>query len=326
MTALRGAIGIGISVVCVYLLLREVDPARVGVELARADPALVVLAVVATAVDVLLRARRWQVLLARVRQVPFGPVLRYLSVGYLVNNVLPARVGEVARSHYLGDREGFSRATAFGTVLVERVVDTAVVALLAGASVALLDVGPVLRIGAAIGVALAVALALVLALALVAHAAPGADLVRRILAARPSIRSIVARLREGLAVVAHRQTLTSAVLLSLASWAAGIVSFAAAARAVGVHLDPLQAVALTAVVSLATVIPSGPGYLGPFELAAVRVLGAFGVASETAFAAALLAHVVVLVTTSLAGAVSLVRLSVGSRGRHVPDDQGSVAS
>ena len=50
-------------------------------------------------------------------------MLGYLLVGYLANNILPARLGELVRSHYLGDREGISRASALGTVVVERVVD-----------------------------------------------------------------------------------------------------------------------------------------------------------------------------------------------------------
>ena len=61
-------------------------------------------------------------------------MLGYLLVGYLANNILPARLGELVRSHYLGDREGISRASALGTVVVERVVDTAVVVVRSGRS------------------------------------------------------------------------------------------------------------------------------------------------------------------------------------------------
>ena len=81
-------------------------------------------------------ALRWQRLLARSRAVRYPPMLGYLLVGYLANNILPARLGELVRSHYLGDREGISRASALGTVVVERVVD--LVAVVAIASVALL--------------------------------------------------------------------------------------------------------------------------------------------------------------------------------------------
>ena len=61
----------------------------------------------------------------------------YLAVGYAANNVLPARLGELVRSHYLGDREGISRTTTLGTVVVERVVDTGMVVAIASALSAL---------------------------------------------------------------------------------------------------------------------------------------------------------------------------------------------
>ena len=63
--------------------------------------------------------------------VRYPPMLEYLLVGYLANNVLPARLGELVRSHYLGDREGISRTTTLGTVVVERVVDFVVVVAIA---------------------------------------------------------------------------------------------------------------------------------------------------------------------------------------------------
>jgi hypothetical protein len=321
LTPLRGAVGLLVSGVCLFLLVREVDLARVGSALAEAQLPLVALAVAATIVDVLLRSRRWQVLLEPVRAVAFLNVVRYTLVGYLANNVLPARLGEVVRCHYLGDREGLSRATALGTVLVERIVDTAVVAALAAASVALLGLGGGVGIAVAIGLALSALLVVGLAVAVIPNTPPGTRGVRAALGRLPLGRNVIARLHEGMAVAARPRTLRDTVLLSLASWAAGIVAFGASAQAVGVVLQPLQLVAVTAVVTLATAIPSGPGYLGPFELAAVRIMGAMGIGTDAAFAAAIIAHVVVLATTSLGGAISLVQLSVGGAARRNDADE-----
>ena len=54
-------------------------------------------------------------------------MLGYTYIGYLANNVLPARLGELVRSHALGEGEGISRTTVLGTVVVERIVDTVIV-------------------------------------------------------------------------------------------------------------------------------------------------------------------------------------------------------
>jgi uncharacterized protein (TIRG00374 family) len=133
---LRAAVGAAISIVALWLVLRGVDLARTADVLAHADPRWIALAAVCVATDLAFRALRWQRLLRPVAVVRYGPMLGYLLVGYLANNILPARLGELVRSHYLGDREGISRASALGTVVVERIVD--LVAVVAIASTALL--------------------------------------------------------------------------------------------------------------------------------------------------------------------------------------------
>ena len=65
------------------------------------------------------------------RAIPYRRVLGYTYIGYLANNVLPARLGELVRSHSLGEKEGVARTTVLGTVVVERVVDTVMVVAIA---------------------------------------------------------------------------------------------------------------------------------------------------------------------------------------------------
>ena len=82
-------------------------------------------------------------------------MLAYLLVGYLANNVLPARIGELVRSHYLGDREGLSRTTTLGTVVVERVVDFVVVVAIASAAILVLSVRGIVASAVLVGIAVA---------------------------------------------------------------------------------------------------------------------------------------------------------------------------
>ena len=103
---IRGGIGIAISVVALALVVRQIDVGAVGRVLGNATPAWVLAVALFIGIDVACRTIRWQGLLAPIQPVRFVPVLGYLLVGYLANNVLPARLGELVRSHYLGDREG----------------------------------------------------------------------------------------------------------------------------------------------------------------------------------------------------------------------------
>ena len=86
------------------------------------------------------RGARWRALLAPIAVIPFRRVLGYTYQGYLANNVLPARLGELVRTHALGEGEGLSRTTVLGTVVVERIVDTVMVVAIAAVSVLVLSV------------------------------------------------------------------------------------------------------------------------------------------------------------------------------------------
>ena len=305
---LRGGLGVAISVVSLYLVIRQVDLGAVGRVLGSAAPGWVAGVTACIAIDVLCRTVRWQGLLAPIQRVRFVPVLGYLLVGYLANNVLPARLGELVRSHYLGDRENMSRATTLGTIVVERVVDTAVLVAIASAAILLLHVRGVVASAVLVGLGITGLLIVGLAAALVAHRLPYADRAVAAVERWPTVISLAGRLRGGLAVAGRPRTVAVAVGWSVVAWSATVVGFAAAGHAVGVELTWGQAALLAAGVSLATAIPAGPGYLGTFELAAVQIAAVFGVGADPAVALAVLVHAVILVLTSAGGAVALLLL------------------
>ena len=305
---LRGGLGIAISVVSLYLVVRQVDLGAVGRVLGSAEPGWVAGVTACIAIDVVCRTVRWQGLLAPIQRVRFVPVLGYLLVGYLANNVLPARLGELVRSHYLGDRENMSRATTLGTIVVERVVDTAVLVAIASAAILVLNVRGVVASAVLVGLGITGLLIVGLAAALVAHRLPYADRAVAAVERWPTVISLAGRLRGGLAVAGRPRTVAVAVGWSVVAWSATVVGFAAAGHAVGVELTWGQAALLAAGVSLATAIPAGPGYLGTFELAAVQIAAVFGVGADPAVALAVLVHAVILVLTSAGGAVALLLL------------------
>jgi uncharacterized membrane protein YbhN (UPF0104 family) len=126
------------------------------------------------------------------------------------------------------------------------------------------------------------------------------------------------RLREGLAVAGRPRTLLEALALSVVAWGATLLAFAAAGQAIGVQLTIGQASLLASGVALAAAIPSGPASLGTYELAAVRLGLAVGVAAESSLAIGILTHVLILAITSTGGAIALARLGV-ARSSLEPD-------
>ena len=116
-------IGISFSLAFLALFLLTVDLGRMIDSIAGANYVLFIPAVGLYLVSILFRTFRWQVLLRHMRRVSTRRLYPVVVVGYMANNLLPFRLGEVVRSYYLGEREHISKTSALVTILVERVLD-----------------------------------------------------------------------------------------------------------------------------------------------------------------------------------------------------------
>jgi uncharacterized protein (TIRG00374 family) len=304
----RGGFGILISVVCVFFVVRGVDLGQTASLLGTAKLPWLGLAVVGVTADLAFRALRWQRLIAPIKPVPLRRLSGYMLVGYLANNVLPARLGELVRSHYLGDREGISRSATLGTVVVERVVDTVVLVGIGAAAILILNVRGVVVSAILVGVALAGLLVVALAVALAAHRLPGAGRIAAFLGRWPRVKGIALRLRDGLRVAALPRTIAASALLSVAAWSCTVLAVLAVGQSLGIELTVGEGALLAAGTNLATAIPSGPGYLGTFEYAGQTIAAAFGLPVSRGLALAVLIHVLTLVVSSIGGVLAIVRL------------------
>jgi len=319
----RAAIGILVSLGCIYLVLRGVDLGKTADLLSGARPAWLVLALVGVAADLFFRALRWQCLIAPIKPVPLRRLSAYMLVGYLANNVLPARLGELVRSHYLGDREGISRSATLGTVVVERIVDTVVLVGIGAAAILVLNIRGVVASAVLVGVALAGMLVVALAIALAAHRLPGAERAAVFLNRWPRFVGVAMRLRDGLRVAAMPRTVAAAGLLSVAAWSCTVFAVLAVGQSLGIQLTLGEGALLAAGTNLATAVPSGPGYLGTFEYAGQSIAAAFGLAGSEGLALAVLIHALTLAVSSVGGAIALIRLGWSHRAAVSASPAGS---
>ena len=135
----------------------------------------------------------------------------------------------------------------------------------------------------------------------------------------PQIRRLATRLREGLAVAVRPRTLVEAIALTVAAWTClGRGAGWSAGRRSGSSCRSGRPASWPRASRLATAIPSGPGYLGTFELAAVTVGAAIGVSADDAFALALIVHAGILAVTTIGGGLSFLRVGLGSHRASAP--------
>jgi uncharacterized membrane protein YbhN (UPF0104 family) len=268
------------------------------------------------AVNFGVRGWRWHLIL-RSAGIPhrerdaFGLTL----VGYMGNNVLPARGGDVLKIVLLGARTTARRREVLGTVVVERVLDAGVLAVmfivLTWAGVDALPGGR--GGGAAVTaglLAVAAALALYLRLRRRGRFERFAGAIRPVAGAmRPLTRSAGIPL----------------ALISLGIWCIDTVSLLLIARSLGIELAAVGALAVVVLASLAVAIPAAPGYVGTFDAGMLLGLHAAGVKGADAVSVLLLARFLLFVPVTLAGLVTLVFGYRGSRATPREDDLVQVA-
>jgi uncharacterized membrane protein YbhN (UPF0104 family) len=303
-----------------------VDLRELGRQLLATQWGWVAFAVVAGLVGLWARARRWRWLF------PPGPeppgIVAATMIGYMANNVLPLRAGEIVRIYVMAQKlresgrmtgtQGFWLVTA--TMVVERVLDSLAIVLMLATLVLLIPVPRVVEWGA--GVLLVVDVVGISALIAIARAP---EVCRRLLlrltwrwprAARlvTSVFDTGLRGLDGIRTGSH--------LPRLALWTALVWLLPASAawamlRAVHLDLPLIAGWTVIAFVGVGISVPSAPGYVGVFHWAAALALSVFGAPASAAVAYALLYHASALVPITVVGWVFLLRehVSLGEARR-----------
>ena len=245
-------------------------------------------AVALYAIATLVRGERWRALLRAERGRPSRADAHGLNVvGYAANNVLPARAGDAVRVFLMAPRAGTSKKAVLGTLLAERLLDIAVILTL------FVVVGYGLLGEAGAGDARWILLA---TMALAGSAVAAVAMIRRherlhrLLA--PVLSSTLA-LRGG-----HGLALLATTLLIWGLEAAVWMSVGAAA---GFGMDPIEGCYIVALASVFALIPSGPGYAGTQDAAAVTGILALGGTHSQAVTYLILVRFVLAVPITIAG-------------------------
>jgi uncharacterized protein (TIRG00374 family) len=317
-------IGLGVTGLCLWLAMRGVSFEELARDMARANWwVLLAGSIPAHVLALYLRALRWRHLTNPIQSIATAPLFRATAVGFMANNLIPLRVGEVIRAWYLARETGLSGTALFGTVILERVIDSAVFLGLVAVIVGVYG----LRLGSegmAVGIPLlgllSAPMAFVVALRFWPEPATrlSAAVVRPVsepLAVR--IEAAVGRFAEGLGAISRGGHLFWIALHSVLIWLViSVLPFWAAIVALDIDLGSVgrtlaaSYVLLTAV-GIAVAVPSAPGFFGPYHLACRAALGRFGVPESAALAMGTLTHAIFWVTVTLLGLVVL-------RVRHTP--------
>lgn len=267
--------------------------------------AFILLGIVFYGTALFIRAFRWQKLL-----FPFAPlthlqVLKALIVGYAMNVILPARLGELFRVNICKKWYSLSRSTALATIIWERVADgiTVVACLILGA-LSIRSLSNQNEIHALIFVGASLFSFAILVLVLLRKFS-----LDQLLQKFPKIKLRVMLFQKGIQEISSA-TLIWTIAISLLVWTFDGLSLWAIVRATGITLGFLNSALLIGVVSLSTLLPSPPGFLGTMQFAFGIALLACNYPAVSGVLAATLTQIFLLGTLTIIGISLLVWASV----------------
>jgi glycosyltransferase 2 family protein len=267
-------------------------------------------------IGLIFRALRWRILLSPLGNPPFSVYFRSLSVGYLGNNLLPARGGELVRAYALGRQAGINIASTLGTIVIERLSDALVMFL--GLSVLLLATPEIIpaslfRIAAP---GMIVLLGVVLVLAALQRARYKVVGIVDMFSSklpdrwRADLVSVVESFMHGLRAFRSAADALLYFLMTLLIWSADILIFWVASLAFGFSFSLPTVVFLVAIGAVSTMIPALPGYVGTYQFALVSALTFMGVLVGPATAFALSVHGLVWLAANVTGAICAMQIGL----------------
>ena len=308
-------LGLIISAIFLYYVLSRMELAQVWLALKTARYWWLVPGVAVYFFAVWARTWRWHYLLRPLLPVPLARLFPVVCIGYMGNNVYPARAGEVIRAYVLKKKEGVSISASLATIVVERIFDGVVMLLFVFFSLPFVPMQQWLKQVVILASLLffgALAVFFVMAASPQRSQAVYNWLIERLLPERfrEPARGLLDRFMEGLHSLRSGRDVLMIFVTSLVIWLAETVKYWFVMHAFDFSVPFYVLMLMNGVVNLATTIPSSPGYVGTFDAPGIAILAAYGVNREVATAYTLILHAALWFPITALGAYYMWRESV----------------
>jgi uncharacterized protein (TIRG00374 family) len=305
-------LGLVISAGSLYLALRGLNLPSLWDAVRTAQYWWILPGVVVYFFAVWARTWRWHYMLRQLKHIPLGRLFPVVCIGYMGNNVYPARAGEFIRSYVLKRKENVSFSSSLATAFVERVFDGVVMLIFVFFSLPFTPMPDWLRNIVIIG---SVAFFGVLIVFFIFAVRPAwaqriyTPLINRFVPERFRVPLIgfLDRFMEGLKSLRHARDVLMIFVTSLVIWLAETVKYWFVMHAFSFSVPFYVLMLMNGVVNLATTIPSSPGYVGTFDLPGIKILQNYGVVATTAAAYTLVLHGALWFPITIVGAFYMWR-------------------
>ncbi len=328
-------LGVVISAVFLWLVLKDLDFSAFWVEVQHANYWWLIPGVAVYMLAVWVRAWRWHYLLRPLKAIPTNKMFPIVAIGYMGNNIYPARAGEVLRAVVLKRREGVAISASLATIIVERIFDGVVML-----GFIFINLNELARLTGGSGVASGLSIEQIafwgslvffgaLLVFLLAAMFPAVsesllDWVATHLTPerfRSQLKETGSRFLGGLESLRSPLEILMVFLTSVLIWLLETGKYWLVMHAFNFQVSFFALMLMNGVVNLATTIPSAPGYLGTFDAPGIAVLEAYGVPTAIASSYTFVLHIALWLPITALGAYYLAR--EGIRWGEVPSEEVS---
>lgn len=293
-------LGVLISLVSGYYAFHDVAWEKVSAAFSRIEVIGLLPALVMLALFLLLRAYRWQAFIAPVQAVRLRSFWSATMIGFMANDLLPLRAGELVRAYALAHLASLRMSTAVATTVLERVWDAVAVAIILVATLSGIPLPSWLQ------------RANYVLLGLCASVLVGGWLLARQGEAvfsrfSPRVAALARSFASGFTVLQSVPQLLFVLFLSLLIWLTWGGFYWVLLRACGFSL-PLQATFVVLIFTVfASAIPAAPGYFGTYQVAMELALQLYNIPKDDALGFSLVAHATQYFPVVIVGLIEMFR-------------------
>jgi glycosyltransferase 2 family protein len=311
-------VGTGISLFFLFLLFRKIDCGQLVAAFREVDFRYLIVAVLATFASFFFRAVRWKYLLIPLKKCPTATVFSATIIGLMANGLFPARLGELARTYVLAEREKLGKSSVLASVVIDRMADVISLLVLLISTLFFLDLPSgsvkdrqILVVGGCTTLLISLMVIIFLVLLKVGKVNSPAAASRIFERLFPKLTEKVSRVVDsfvhGINLPTKFGHSLAIIGASVAAWVFSIIPVDLVLRSFGISLPIFASMFILVMLAFAVMVPATPGFIGTYHYACFTALGVFNVPQGKALSVALVMHAVGFVPVVIAGFVCLWR-------------------
>ncbi|HNZ09886.1 MAG TPA: lysylphosphatidylglycerol synthase transmembrane domain-containing protein [Smithellaceae bacterium] len=321
--------GIVLGIVLIYFSVRGIDFNETLSHLKKVDLGYAAVSLFFIILMQALRSYRWGVILQPMEKIDQLTLFSVTSVGFLAIVAIPARIGELARPFLISKKSSIKMSSAFGTIVVERVLDSLSVLTITIAVLILQDL-PSWMIKSGILFFAITMLIIAFIIGLVWRREAAVKIIDHVLQLLPGrlsqkIMSVIHHFIDGFQVITDVKRLLYLFFLSMVVWVVDAAVIYSLFLAFGFDLPLLAAFVIMVILIAGIAIPTAPGFIGNWHYACILGLGLFGIAKPEAFSFALVYHFISMIVVVVLGVSFLPfnKFSLSDLTGQMGEDQGA---